>query len=109
MTKSKKRDLDGLEPTGDLPYLLTLEADEKHTITVELDDFGKHKDGGPKEKWSCYRCTIDGNENTEVPFYMMEPFYDAIKDAYKAGDDEIELIYKRKIKGDKNIATFQEA
>lgn len=108
--KSNKRDLDDIEPDGgDLPYLLTLDADEKHEITVDLSTMEKEKNGGPDGEWSCYRITIDKHEESEVPFYMMKAFKECIADSYSEGEDEVELIYKRKVKGDKNIATFQEA
>ncbi len=106
--KQQKRDLDDMQPDGgDLPYLLTLKADKKHIIDVELSTLEKCKDGGPKDKWSCYRVTIDGNEESEVPFYMMQEFIDCVGDEWKSGTDQIEVTYKRTVKNDENIATFQ--
>jgi len=100
----------GKEPSnGDLPYLLTLEEGEKHEIEIDLDTFGEPvKDGGPDGDWSCYRVTIDEEEDSEVPFWAMKAFYAALPDTWDEGDT-VTLIYKRKEKNGKNTASFQEA
>ncbi len=107
--KTTKRDLDDMQPDGgDLPYLLTLKADKKHILDIDISTLEKCKDGGPKDKWSCYRVTIDDNEDSEVPFYMMEAFIECVGDIWESGDnDNIEVEYKRTVKNDENIATFR--
>lgn len=104
-----KRTKSDLEPDGgDLPYLLTLEEGKKHNIEIDLDSIEKTKDGGPDGDWSCYRVTLDDEENEEVPFWAMKAFYACIPDEWEDGET-LELVYKRKEKNGKNTASFQEA
>jgi len=94
-------------PTGDLPLLLQLDEDEWHEITVDLDTVESAK---TEKNWSCYHATINGEEESEIPFWAMKPFYEFVSGLSKKNQTkEIEIRYRRTKSGKKNEAEFKEA
>ena len=94
-------------PTGDLPLLLQLDEDEWHEILVDLDTVEPAK---TEKGWSCYTATINGEEDSEIPFWAMKPFYEFVSGLSKKNQTkELEIRYRRTLTGKKNIAEFKEA
>jgi len=94
-------------PTGDLPLLLTLEEDQWHEIEVDLDTVETAK---TEKGWSCYLATINGEEEAEIPFWAMKPFYEFVSGLPKKQQNKtIEIRYRRTLSGKKNEAEFKEA
>ena len=100
-------------PTGDLPLLLQLEEDEWHEIEIDLDSVEtgrtEPKEGSPKG-WSCYLATINGEKESEIPFWAMKPFYEFVDSLPKKQQSKkLEIRYRRTLDGKKNTAEFKEA
>lgn len=94
-------------PSGDLPLLLTLEEDEWHEIEVDLKSVEPSK---TEKGWSCYVATINGDEDAEIPFWAMKPFYEFVSGLSKKEQTKtIEIRYRRTLDGKKNTAQFKEA
>ena len=94
-------------PSGDLPLLLTLEEDTWHEIEVDLDTVEPSK---TEKGWSCYLATINGEADSEIPFWAMKPFYDFVSGlSKKVQTKTIEIRYRRTLSGKKNEAEFKEA
>ncbi len=93
-------------PTGDLPLLLQMEEDEWHEIIVDLDSVEPSK---TEKGWSCYEATINGEEDAEIPFWAMKPFYDFVDSLPKKQQSKtISIRYRRTVNGKKNTAEFKE-
>jgi len=112
MDKLKKMQAKLEEKGGELPWMMTCDADVWLELTVSIPSIQEHSDAGPKESWSCYRCDawVESKEelmNLEVPFWAMEAFIGAIIDKGSEGD-EIDMLYMRTI-GDqgRNMAQFK--
>ncbi len=94
-------------PTGDLPLLLTLEEDRWHEIEVDLSTVETAK---TEKGWSCYLATINGEEESEIPFWAMKEFYEFASTLPKKKQEKtIEIRYRRTLDGKKNTAEFKEA
>lgn len=77
----------------DMPFLVNAPDGKVCQFEFKPNSVDKKKTGGPDGKWSCYmikhKNVIDpkGNEIVgigEIPFWAMDPFYDA----YGALDDK---------------------
>lgn len=100
-------------PSGDLPLLLQLAEDEWHEIDIDLDsvEAGRTEPKeGSKKGWSCYFATINGEEESEIPFWAMKPFYEFVDSLPKKEQRKaIALRYRRTLDGKKNTAEFKRA
>lgn len=98
-------------PSSDLPWMVAADVDEEIEFTVDMKTADKFKDGGPDEKWSCYRADfeVDGEEfeQEEVPFWAMKAFFDVFgKKKGKASGTYTRTETKKKGKT-VNEATFE--
>lgn len=92
-------------PSNGLPLLLTLEEDEWHELEI---DFESVEDGKNDKGWNCYNATINGEEEEEIPFWAMKPFWDFCEGLSKKEQKAtIEVQYRRREKGGKNTAEFR--
>ncbi len=98
-----------LKRTSVLPLLLTLEDGEWHTLEIDMtsiEDDVKNDKG-----WSCYRATINEQEDQEIPFWAMDAFADFADGLSKKDEKDTALGvgYKRTEKKGQNTAQFKEA
>ncbi len=107
----QKRNVSEMAPTDStLPYIMQIDRKEWHEFEFNLDSLLKHDDGGgPDEDWSRYTVEAvhaeeavrddflddtDATDSIEIPFWAMKAFWEAILEAYTAGEDEIKLEVK---------------
>jgi len=75
------------------------------------------KDGGPKEKWSCYRIKMSNidmigveNDTWEIPFWAMEAFADIlVKEGMEKGSHTLAFRRTRDKADENNVGTFRVA
>lgn len=99
---------------GDMPWMMTVEPDVYHELTISVPSITEHHDAGPKENWSCFR--VDGwlagseeVEEIEVPFWAMSPFILMVDDkSDEIVKGELDLMFMRtKASSGLNLAAFR--
>lgn len=81
-------------PNSNLPWMVRAPEDTWIEFEAKAESFDQHDDGGPNEKWSCYRgkfrnikgkgFTAEDGED-EVPFYLMEVFANCLNEIGEKG------------------------
>lgn len=108
--KDKLNEVNAAATGGDMPWFGGTELETWVAISVKPITMDHSKDAGPDGEWSCIRLMADvegdGFEEQEIPFWAMEPFLEALDDANDE-DAIVEMLYKRKRSGKKNIAHFK--
>jgi len=103
-----------------LPKLILCDEDHPYLLIFDDQNITKHRDAGPDQKWSCYRIedmtvvsddkheTEQTEGTNEIPFWAMEPFFDAYTSLTKKQlKTEIHFVYTRsEDKGGKNTCTI---
>ncbi len=101
---------------GDMPWFGGTELEVWTALSVKPHTMEHAKDAGPDGKWSCIRLMADVGEESdgseagfsehEIPFWAMASFLAALEDANDT-DAIVEMLYKRKRSGTKNIAHWK--
>ena len=92
-------------PSGGLPYLMELKEKLWHTVEIDMSTL---TDGENDRDWNCYFATINGEEDSEIPFWAMKPFYvmyDKLSKKQKKATLDVE--FQRKVISGKNTASFR--